>query len=319
MAGARPSSFKKGGGFLNNVVATLTKYEFSDGWNGEAFKPGKIDEYKNGKPTGKKIDKTQSLNVFLSYRVDGADEDIITTLKAAGDFNKWAIEDDGYVVVGVDENGDPDPSVNFSNNAAFSKLLASYIKPVEGGDGFPEERLPEDAFDFRALLGTRARLIQQTDDERTKKFGPRKDKKSGKEYDRQDLVVAEVLELPSEGKAVKGSKTAAKPVVAAKGSTKGKAKAEEEAADTDIEQLAKETLVRILLKKDGKKAEKAKLSMPILKALMNDEENRDAVRDWIFDDSNLAALADGDEFEVDEASYSITYNKSKGLITLVEG
>ena len=42
MAGARPSSFKKGGGFLDGVDLTIVDYQFTDEFNGQPFKPGKI-------------------------------------------------------------------------------------------------------------------------------------------------------------------------------------------------------------------------------------------------------------------------------------
>jgi hypothetical protein len=73
--GARPSAFRKsGGGFLNQVDGVIAGYEFTDEFNGVAFVPGKV--------AGK--DKFHSLYCVLSARVDGAEEDVTTTLFVGG-------------------------------------------------------------------------------------------------------------------------------------------------------------------------------------------------------------------------------------------
>lgn len=311
--GARPSSFKRGGGFLNGVDALITGYQFTDEFNGEPFKAGKIKD-----KSGKTIDKPHSLNCLLSVRVDGADEDTTTNLKVAGKFAEWQVSDDGLTIVPVDENGDPVEGRQLSANAGFSKFLATLVKPTDGGEGFPEERLPEEDFNFEAIIGTRVRFIQQTDVARTKEFGKRKGK-DGKEYDRQDLVVETVYELPqaegkANGKVAKPAtgKAAAKAAPAVKGKA---AKAAPAAEEVDIPQLSAETLVAILQKKGGK-IEKSKLSMAILTQLMK-HDSREDVREWLFDDDNLKSLADGDNVTVDEEEFGFTFNKAKGLISLV--
>jgi hypothetical protein len=312
--GARPSSFKKGGGFLNGVNATIVSYAFSDEFNGEPFKPGKIKD-----KSGKMIDKPHSLNCLLKVRVDDADDDTPTTLKVAGKFADWAVSEDGLTITPVDENGDPAEGRNLSANAAFSKFIASLVKPTDGGDGFPEERFPEEEFNFEAMIGTRVRLIQQTDVARTKEFGKKKSK-SGQEFDRTDLVVETVFELPnaagkSNGKA---AKPAAKPAaVATKAAVKSAKPAKVEEPEVDVEQLAATTLVGILQENDGKIA-KQKVGMKVLKALM-EHDSREDVRNWLFDDDNLSSLAAGDGVEIDGETYGFTYNKAKGLIQLVTG
>src|SRR6266850_1121505 len=194
--GARPSSFKRGGGFLDGVDLTITGYQYTDEFNGEAFKPGKMKDVK-----GKLIDRPHTLNVLLSVRVDGADEDTTTTLKAAGDFKAWEVSEDGQDVT-PNEDG-----AEFSARSAWSKFITSLVRPTDGEDGFPEERLPEDTFNYSAIIGTRARTVQRVDAERTKEFGKKVDKKTGKEYERKDLVVEHVYSL-SEDETQPAKKTA---------------------------------------------------------------------------------------------------------------
>ena len=47
--GARPSSHRKAGGFLNGVDGTILDYQFTDAFNGEPWKPGKVKDKKTGK------------------------------------------------------------------------------------------------------------------------------------------------------------------------------------------------------------------------------------------------------------------------------
>lgn len=284
--GARPSSFKKGGGFLNGVDGTITGYLFTDEFNGEPFKAGKIKDYKTGKP----VDKPHSLNVLLSVRADGADEDITTTLKAAGDFDEWEVSDDGHTLTPVEDGRE------LGAGTAFAKLIASLCKPEDGGEGFPEERLPEDSINYEAIIGTRVRFAQKTDARRTKEFGQRKGK-DGKSYDRQDLVIETVYELPtaegkSNGKTARPTKTTTSP-----SKTTGKSSKAAKTDDVDLDTLAKETLLSIVADADGSIA-KNKLSMKVLQKLMKHPQ-RENVRKLVFTDDFLAQ-EDG-----------WTYNKSK--------
>lgn len=271
----RPSSFKRGGGFLDGVDCVITDYRYSDEFNGEPYKAGKIKDR-----NGKLIDKPHSLNVLLSVRVDGADEDTTTTLKAAGDFDAWEVSEDGHDVTPVE------PGTEFSAKAAFSKFLASLVKPIDGEDGFPEDRLPEDSFDCSPIIGTRIRTVQKVDVERTKEFGKKVDKKTGKEYERKDLVVEHVYSLPGEV----ASKTT-KPATgkaAGKTAAPAKSKAAGKVETADISEKAGETLRAILSENKGS-FKKTKLSMAVLKRLMKDED-REAVRTWLFNDDNLESV-----------------------------
>src|SRR5213593_1624882 len=87
--GARPSSFKKGGGFLNNVDGTFKGYQFTDEFNGEPFNPKA--KGKDGKP------RFHSLYFVPSVRVDGADEDVTTTMFVGG-FDDWNVSNDGLTI-----------------------------------------------------------------------------------------------------------------------------------------------------------------------------------------------------------------------------
>jgi hypothetical protein len=274
--GARPSQFKKGGGgFLNNVDGVITGYEFSDEFNGVAFKPGKV----NGK------EKFHSLYCLLSARVDSADEDVTTTLFVGGadDFN---VEDDGHTLTAVEEGRE------LGANTGFAKFISSLVEA-----GFPETNLPEDSINFESIIGTRVRFVQRTDVESTKKLGKRKDKKTGKEYDRQDLVIDQVYSLP-------GTETAKPAAKAAKAApTKaGKGKTAAVPAGADVAELATETATTILAEAGGS-ITKAKLGMKVIAKLMKHPE-REAVRKFLGDDANLAAI-DGLEYDAATSTLSI--------------
>jgi hypothetical protein len=284
MAGARPSSFKRGGGFLDGVDVVIKDYQFSDEFNGEPFKAGKI-KGSDGKP----IEKPHTLNVLLTVRVEGADEDTTTTLKAANNFDDWTVSEDGYTIEPADGNQ------SLSAGTSWAKFITSLCE----ANAEIENLLPEDSINYQAILGTRARLVQRTDAERTKKFGQKVDKKTGKGYDRKDLVVEQVYELPGSkpakstgGKANPPSKTA-----------KGKATPVAAQGD-DLETLTKETLLQVIADNKGSIA-KSKLSMKFLTKLMQHPQREDA-RKLVFSDAFLGQ-EDG-----------WTYQRDKQLVSLSE-
>ena len=282
MAGARPSSFKKGGGFLDGVDVKLVDYQFTDEFNGQPFVAGKIKDR-----DGKTIEKPHTLNCLLTVRVEGADEDTTTTLKVAGNFDDWTVSEDGYTIT---PNGDQ----NLSAGTAFAKLITSFCV----ADSRVEALLPEDEINYQPLIGSRIRLVQRTDDERTKKFGKKVDKKSGKSYDRKDLVVDQVYELPGSEPAKKTTGGKANPPSKA---AKGKA-APAAAPAEDLEQLSKDTLISIIADAKGEIA-KSKLSMKVLTKLMQ-HPLREDVRKTVFDDAFLAQ-EDG-----------WTYDKAKQIVRI---
>lgn len=284
--GARPSSFKKGGGFLNNVDGVIAGYQFTDEFNGVAFTPGRDPKTKK--------EKFHSLYAVLSARIDGADEDITTTL-FVGAFDDFDISEDGHVLTPVEDGRE------LGAGTSWAKFITSLVEA-----GFPEGNLPEDSIDFSSIIGTRVRFKQQTDVEGTKRLGKRKDKKTGKEYDRQDLIVETVYDLPGSKPATAG-KGKAKPAAAAAGKVKAKpAAAETEEDGVDIQELSGTTLVAVLEANDGTIA-KAKLGLQILKQLGTKHPQREDVRAFLADDANLATLAE---------EGLITYNKAKGQIAV---
>lgn len=283
--GARPSSFKKGGGFLNNVDCVITGYEFTDEFNGEPFKPGKDPKTKK--------DKFHSLNVLLSVRVDGSDEDTTTTLFAGG-FDDFEITDDGKTLTPAEDGHE------LGANTAFAKLITSLVEA-----GFPETSLPEDRINYESIIGTRVRLVQRKNEEETKRLGKRKDKKSGKEYDRNDLVVDQVYELP--GAKAEAKKTGGKANPPSKTGKKTAAPAAAE-PEVDLEQLAKDTLVAIIADAGGSIA-KSKLSMKVLTKLMKHEQRED-VRKLIFTDEFLA-LQDGWTYDKAKATVKIEVEEAE--------
>ena len=305
---ARQSSFKKGGGFLNDVDGVITGYAFSDEFNGKAFEPGKFKDNK----TNKMVDKPHSLNCALSVRVDGADDDITTTLRVAKDFDAWTVSDDGHTLT-------PTEDANLGGSSAWGKFILSW--ETASGQGAEAETIdgrPAEAneFNYEPIIGSRVRFIQQdysaAELASIKKLGASEKRKGkdGKEYSRQSLVVEQVYELAQVATKTNGK---TKPVVAKPGAKPVKGKPAPpvpvEADEPEIPELAGEALVEMLTKA-GKPLQKAKLSMLTLTTpSLKGKAYRDDVRTWLFDDDNLDALAE---------QGAITYNRAKGLLALAE-
>jgi hypothetical protein len=264
--GARPSSFKKGGGFLNNVDGVITNYEFTTEFPG------------GGGKKGKKNPDFSPLFFILSARVDGADEDAQTTLNA-GNADNFEISDDGKTLTPVEEG------FELSANSAVGKFIGSLCEA-----GFPETNLPEDAINFEAIIGTRVRFVQVVNKEATEKYGKRKSKDGKREFDRQDLKVSNVLGLPGTSKGAKATKGKAAPAAA---------------DDTDVSELAGETLMTILGEtKDGNIA-KAKVKMAVIRVMGGVKaDNCKEVIAYLADDDNLGSI-DG-----------VDYDAKSGLISL---
>lgn len=284
--GARPSSFKKGGGFLNNVQGTIEGLTFSD-----VFPGG------NGKPSASGFN---SLYAILDAQVDGSEKPVQTTM-FAGNADDFEIEDDGKTLV-------PIGSANLSSNSDFGKFLASLCE-----NGFPETSLPDEdePITYEAIVGTRVTFVQNTDEvsmaKQAKKWRSsggkyneqgQKKGKDGKFYNLQYLTVSEVIALPgaSTGKATKAGKATAAPAGKA---GKGKAK------EVSIEDVAKEALLAVLADNDGKLA-KAKLPVKIQQQLGKDHPQREEVRKLVYTDEFL------------ETEDGWTYNKKKQVIEAVE-
>lgn len=289
--GSRPSQFKKGGGFLNGVDGVITGYRFTDEFNGTAY---------SAKPDPKtKQVPFHSLFCEVSVRVDGAEEDVNQHLFAGG-FDDFEISEDGLTLTAPDGG-----ECNIGEKTGTAIFFASVC-----AGGFPDDRLSDDpnTVNFEPIIGSRVKFVQRKNEELTRKRGKRKDKKTGKEYDRTDLVVDTVYELPNDAP------------VAAKGkpTVKGKVQA---APAIDIDTLAGQTVVEIVTRL-GKPTEKSKFTMESLKSsVLKTAEAKPhvtAVRKRVLDAEFLASLAEGDGVELDGVAYNVGYNTSKGVVTVTE-
>jgi hypothetical protein len=266
---------KQGGGFLNGVDGRITDYEFTDKFNGEDFVPGKV----NGK------DKFYSLFCVLSVRVDGADEDVTTTLFTGG-ADDFEVSEDGHVLT-PNQDG-----YQLGAGTPFAKLVQSMEKAGHPGTQTDDEAV----IDFTPIIGKRYRFVQQELSEKELAELRRKGKpttrkgKDGKEYKLQNLVVDTVYDnepdtAPAAPKAKDGKKSA-------KGA---------KAPVANIAEIATAAITRLVTKP----LTKNKLGTLVLQDMMKDE-NRDKVRTWLFEDANLEALA--------EADVILSYDRKTGQI-----
>lgn len=276
MAGARPSSFKKAGGFLNGVDVEIIGYRLTDEFLGEPFKAGKFKG-----SDGKLVDKPHALFAELAVRVDGADEDTLVPLKVSNQFDQWEVSSDELSMTPA-EDGQA-----LSQSAAFQKFIGSLCEA-----GFDENLFPEEEFNWEAMIGTRVRLVQRVDAARTKEFGKRKGK-NGKEYDRQDLVVDQVYEsVEPEAKSAKKGGRPAPVVKGGKPGKPGKPAPEPEPEETDVSDDAVAALKRYLKAAKDHTLPKSKLRMKVLTdpKFKDDTDLRDGVLKYLFDDDNLESI-----------------------------
>jgi hypothetical protein len=289
MASARPSAFKAGGGKLNGVTATLTGYEFGE----FPF------EAKNPKARKKRAaDASNAIFFNASWRVDGAEEDIIDPIQAAWD-NEFEVSEDGKTLTPLDDSNQLGQKTN------FYRWLATLCSPVSGGDGFPEDDLSEDEINYESVVGHRMRLTQETDEYADKKRGLRKNDKGVPTYHNTRTVVdeyfgvAEVVK-PARKVAGKNGQTAAstKSTKAAKGN--GHAT---DVSEDAVRAFADETLARIMAEAKGGTLAKSKLSVKSI-MLLADDPRREDVRKLFFDDAYLMAQDVCD------------YDKAKQVLTL---
>lgn len=296
--GARPSSFKRGGGFLNEVDAVIQDYQWTDEFNGEPFKPGKLRGF-----DGKSTDKPHNLNFFLFARVEGATEDTTVTLKAAPEFDNFEVSADGHVLTSAD--GD---ECALSANSQVGKFITSLCEAGKAGGTFSEEELSDDpnSVDLTPIIGLRVRFKQRnytTEElEAVKRLGaPEKRKgKDGKEYTRQTLVVDQVYEREEAPKAA-GRQVAS----TAKAVTRPNGKVTK-SAKPDVVDVAEEAAAALLgyvaatktAKAPNGSLPKAKVRIKVLTdaAFKDDTDLRDEVYKWLSSDENLEAV-DGIEYD----------------------
>lgn len=274
--GARPSSFKKGGGFLNNVDGVITGYEFTTTFPGS---DGKRESKSDFNP----------LYAVLSAKVDGADEGVSTTL-FVGNADSFSIEDDGKTLVPVEEG------YELGANAEWSKLITSLC---ENGDGkFSEEDLPEDTINYEAIIGLRVRFVQVDVVGKDGKVKTKVSKKDKKTYNVTAVQVAKVHGRVEEEKKGKAGKSAGAGKAAGK-STAGKASKAPSVRDEAEAALAQ------VLEKSGGSIAKSKLRMKLLSLLTGKTDNRDEIIKWLYDDANLASI-DGVEYDPTDKAQTIS-------------
>ena len=265
----RPSLFRKAtGGRLNGVEGTITGLELTT-------------TFPFGEGTSKFKDAGTPIYAVLTVRPDGADEDIIEPLKA-GKEEDFTIEDDAMSLTPANEGQGIHPS------SKFGKLLGSLVENSNGQ--FSEETLgftnwPENRLNFGAMVGARVKFTRVKDAELQEKFGKKKDKKSGKEYDRDYLAVAEVFS-----------------VVTPKGSKSGKPSAGKSKAVEFDAQDAADTVLPVIVEKAGGTLQKRQLSAKLQVTLTSKHplyENRDAIRELILSDDYLVEASDRGVIEYD--------------------
>lgn len=270
--GARPSSFKKGGGgFLNGVDGKIVDILFTD------------NAFPDAKPkAGKKA--FNALHCVLTVRADGADDDVTTTL-FVGSADELTPSEDGHAL--LPEDG------RISGKSDFGIFIGTLVEA-----GYPEDELPEDSNDFSAIIGWRMRFEQRINEEKTKKLGKRKGKDGKGEYARTDLIVADVYGKDEDAKGAKAGKGAkASPAAAGKA---GKSKAP---AASDV---AAERLVAYVSAAKGKTLGVDKLKMKAMtdSSFRGDPDTRDAVIKLLKDVDFLGGV-DGIELDEDQENVSL--------------
>lgn len=258
---ARPSSFRKagGGGYLNNITANLTGYEFLVG------EPALI---KKGQRKGEMF---TPLSLVPSFRVDGADEDLTQRL-LIGDASQFGdVSEDGQVLA--------TPDGQFINDTCEAGIFLSSLCK----NGFDETRFSESAteIDLTPMVGSRVELVQVVNEEKTKRQG-KQIGKNGQEYDRRDLQVKSVISSPALGKGASKAVAKTNGTKAAKG--------------VDVASLAAETVLGIVVAAGDAGVKAKTLKMKIFAVLGTSHPQRDPVILWAGDNENLAGI-DGVDFD----------------------
>jgi hypothetical protein len=274
MPGARPSTFRKPGGFLNNVDGMIIGYEFTT-------------EFPGADPNRPRKSDFNSLYCILSVRQDGADEDVTTTLWS-GSADDFEISADGKTLTPVEG----------TSGLGGTTDIARFVQSL-CDNGFPETNFSEDTINFEPMIGTRVRFVQVQQVDKNGKPLMRKASKGkykGKEFPQTATQVSHVLDLPTVQTKANGK--SAKPngkVVA----TPAKVK------ESDVAKLAASTLLDILTEADGNSIPKAKLRMKVFAALGTKHPQRDEVIKYLYDDDNLAGI-DGIAYEPSDKSQVIS-------------
>ena len=261
--GARPSSFSKGGGMFSGE-GKITGYEFF---------VGETTKVKNGPRKGEDF---TPLSLNVTFRMDGADQDVSKRLLIGDADNYGEVTDSNQVLQTPD------------GQQISAKGEAGIFIGTLCDNGFDETRFSDtnDYIDYRPMIGTRIVLVNEVNEEKTKRQGKEKNKTTGKEYDRRDLKVARVLALPIVTPTLAVAPGTRPGVsVPTRGKPNGSGK-----ADTALETLAAETLVNILADTKEGSLPKSKLRMKVIAALGPKHPQRSDIEKLLHNDAFLAAV-----------------------------
>jgi hypothetical protein len=256
------------GGFLNGVSGTL---------NSLTFKAGK---------TGKNGDREwRKYSVVALITPDGG--------KPTEQFLDAGFLPEGVNVSKDGRTLDGAAAIEFDEDTQVYKFLSSMIDK-----GFPEDRLG-DFKNYDGVAGTRATFIRVVDEEATKKLGKRVGKpgtkSAGKQFDRDNLLVSEIISVP-ELKAAKGAKKPAAPKPAkpaAAPAASAPAPAAEAAADDNG--AGTDDIVKAILAKAGGTIEFGKFGASAVRYGLDnkmDAKAYGALREEIISDAYLAGAVD---------------------------
>lgn len=243
-------------------TGTITDYSFD------------IKEWESKK---KGVGTYSTLSYNFKFKVDGADEPVERFLNAGFVYEGTTISDDGRTL----ENDDVDGGI-IQEDTEFARFVGSLIEK-----GFDESQLDESGRNFEALIGQRLQLVNWTDDEATKKFGKRKSKKDGKEYNRTETRVAQVYEK-EEVKATKGkaAKSTSKPT--------SKTPKQEEVEEVDTAQ-ADEVITELVSDAKGNVIPRTGISAQVVRYALKKRlstDVRDQLRATLMDVEYLKDAAD---------------------------
>lgn len=280
--------FKRGGGgFLNNVDGLIASFSLTS-----------EPDFGNGTKE-KKAGAFNSLWAVIGARVDGAEADQPTHL-FAGSADDFVISEDGQSITPVGDGG----LWGFTAFAKFyESLVTAGLADIDPGPGEP--------LDFGHIAGARVRFVQVKDEDAMKRSAElykknrtkatqqgfnelgQKKGKDGKFYDQRSLQVSEVYSV---GNTVAGKVASAKGKGTAAKTTALKSKTPP--APEGIADFAEETLIDILSSAPENTLGKTKINVAVTRKLLKDDR-QNAVRQYLFNDANLAALAEKGVISVD--------------------
>lgn len=275
-----------GGGFLNNVDATIVDYQLTT-----------EPEFGNAPKADAKVTK---LWAKVTVKQDGS-EDTESTHLDAGGADDFVISEDGHTLTPVEAG-----AKLWSGTAWIRFIGSAEEKGVDFGDYTPGEPVS-----FTALIGQRVRLVQVKDEEamtraakdfkankgRARQYYNAEGQKKGKDqkfYDQRTLQISEVygqVDVP----AVKAASTPARATAGKKGGKPAPAAAAE--STSSVKDAAGEVLTTILQNAKDNKLSKSKVNYEVTRlyatsAFAGRIAERDDVRKFLYDDGNLATFAE---------------------------